>query len=383
MSSAHNSWGSRLYRGDVSYDIVGNQKRWYLISGVLALVSVFALVGIGLNFSLDFRGGSQYTVPSPSMTIAQAKDVIAQAAPDVKNPVITVQTTAKERDIIVKTTPIDAATSIKIQDGLAKAAGTTEQKVTVLSVSGSWGKQISDKAIQGLIIFVILVMIYLAIFFEWKMAIAAMVSLVHDILITVGIYALVGFEVSPATVVGILTILGYSLYDTVVVFDKVKENTKNLGQAGRNSVTYTQAANLAVNQTLVRSLNTSFVALLPVAALLFAGFVVGGAGVLQDLALALFVGIAVGTYSSITIATPVLADLKERETDLRNLAKKVEKNRADAGPAGLSSVQDRNPDAFNSEDDLSDDVSALAAPRGPRNQPVRDKNRSRPSGKKR
>jgi preprotein translocase subunit SecF len=383
MSS--NSWGNRLYNGDVSYDFVGKQKRWYAISGAILLVSVISLLTLGLKFSLDFRGGSQFTVPTNSVTSQQAQTTTSAF---VKDPTAQVQTGIGGRKIVVKTSPLDQPTQAKVREALAKDAGLADTtKVQVDSVSGSWGKEITNKAVQGLVIFVVLVMIYLAIFYEWKMALAAIVALAHDLVITVGVYSLVGFEVSPATVIGFLTILGYSLYDTVVVFDKVKENTKDIGQAGRVSLTFSQAANLAVNQTLIRSLNTSLIALLPVASLLFAGVLVGGAGVLQDLALALLVGIAAGTYSSIFIATPLFADLKEREPDMRELAKKARKSQADARGDRVP-VQDRIPAGgaggrvVETENGASR-ASVSDVPRGPRNQPVRDRGRNRPSGKKR
>jgi preprotein translocase subunit SecF len=193
--------------------------------------------------------------------------------------------------------------------------------MSVQFVGPSWGSQITSKAVEALITFMIVIVLYLTIAFEWKMAVAAFVALVHDLVIATGVYALTGFQVSPATVIGLLTILGYSLYDTVVVFDKVRENTAGL--LGGAKSTYSQAANLALNQTLVRSINTSLIALLPVAAILFVGGGLLGAGELKDLALVLFVGMLSGTYSSIFIATPVLADLKEREPQYKALAKRV------------------------------------------------------------
>ena len=210
----------------------------------------------------------------------------------------------------------------QVQDALVKKFGVTAQRRSSTQFIGpSWGKDISTKALRGPVFFLLGVVIFLSLYFEWKMAVAAMIALIHDLIITAGIYSLVGFEVTPATVIGFLTILGYSLYDTVVVFDKVRENTAGL--AGGSRMTYSQAANLAVNQTLVRSINTSIIALLPVAALLFVGAVLLGAGPLKDLALALFVGVAVGAYSSIFIATPLLAQLKEREPAMQALAKRV------------------------------------------------------------
>jgi preprotein translocase subunit SecF len=209
----------------------------------------------------------------------------------------------------------------KVVTALATEVGISPDAVDVQSVGSTWGSQITHKAITGLIVFLIAVILYLSFRFEWKMALAAIVALIHDIVITAGIYSLVGFEVSPSTVIALLTILGYSLYDTVVVFDKVRENT--VGLAGGSRMTYSQAANLAVNQTLVRSINTSIIALLPVAGLLIIGAGLLGAGSLKDLALALLVGLASGAYSSIFIATPMVADLKEREPTFQQLARRV------------------------------------------------------------
>jgi preprotein translocase subunit SecF len=380
MSKPDVSWGSRLYRGEVSYDFIGNQKRWYMISGSLLAVAVISLLTLSLNFSLDFRGGSQFTVVSPTLSAQQANSTVTSF---VKDPTVQTQTSLQGREVVVKTTPLTPTVQISIQNALAKEAGIKDPSaINVQTVSGSWGKDITNKAITGLIVFVILVMLYMAIFYEWKMAVAALVALVHDLVITAGIYALSGFQVSPATVIGFLTILGYSLYDTVVVFDKVKENTKGIGAVGKVGVSYTQAANLAVNQTLIRSLNTSLIAMMPVAALLFSGFLSGGAGVLQDLALALLVGIAVGTYSSIFIATPLMVDMKEREPDMRVLARKAAKS--GAAVAERVPTQERVAASVTVVDSDGPKSSAVAdGPRGPRNQPVRDRTKNRPSGKKR
>jgi preprotein translocase subunit SecF len=220
-----------------------------------------------------------------------------------------------------QTAPLTISQVQKVQDSLSRELGVNVNSINTQFVGPTWGSQISSKAIQALIAFLIVIVLYLTIAFEWKMASAAFVALVHDIVITIGVYALAGFQVSPATVIGLLTILGYSLYDTVVVFDKVRENTAGLMSGARS--TYSQAANLALNQTLVRSINTSLIALLPVAAILIAGTVLLGTGELSDLALVLFVGMLSGTYSSIFIATPVLADLKEREPQYKTLAKRV------------------------------------------------------------
>jgi len=221
----------------------------------------------------------------------------------------------------VQTPALSSAQTNTVENSLISHLGVNASKISVQFVGSSWGSQITDKAIEALIAFLIVIVLYLTIAFEWKMAVAAFVALIHDLVIATGVYALTAFQVSPATVIGLLTILGYSLYDTVVVFDKVRENTAGLLGGARS--TYSQAANLALNQTLVRSINTSLIALLPVAAILFVGGGLLGAGELKDLALVLFVGMLSGTYSSIFIATPVLADLKEREPQYQALAKRV------------------------------------------------------------
>jgi preprotein translocase subunit SecF len=268
-----------------------------------------------------------------------------------------------------------------VTEALAEACGVAaSEEISAQVIGPSWGEQITQKALTGLVVFLIAIVIYLSVMFEWRMAVGALVALFHDVFITVGIYALIGFEVTPATVIGVLTILGYSLYDTVVVFDKVKENTKGL--AGGSRMTYSEAANLAVNQTLVRSINTSIVGLLPVAALLFVGAYVLGAGTLKDLALALFVGIAVGTYSSILIATPVVAQLKEREPAMQALSKRVAARRVSRGETAPTASPSATPaeEPSGASEPSPGPVATQTKPRpssGPRNQPKRSKKRKR------
>jgi preprotein translocase subunit SecF len=231
-----------------------------------------------------------------------------------------------------------------VQDALAKKFQVAVESIDSQIIGPSWGKEITRKALYGLFGFLICVMLYLAMAFEPKMSIAAIVAVIHDVFITVGIYALVGFDVTPATVIGFLTILGYSLYDTVVVFDKIRENTRTITASSKS--TYSQATNLAVNQTLVRSFNTSLIALLPVASILFVGAGLLGAGTLKDLSLALFIGLAVGTYSSVFIAPPVLAQLREKEPAMIALAKRVNGRGAPAtivAPVLVSNGEHRGP----------------------------------------
>jgi preprotein translocase subunit SecF len=313
----------------------------------------------------------------------------------------------------VQTNTLTSQQTGTVESALISKLGATNMSTSF--VGASWGGQITTKAVQALIAFLVVIVLYLSIAFEWKMAVAAFVALIHDLVIATGVYALTGFQVSPATVIGLLTILGYSLYDTVVVFDKVRENTAGL--LGGARTTYSEAANLALNQTLVRSINTSLIALLPVAAILFVGGGLLGAGELKDLSLVLLVGMLSGTYSSIFIATPVLADLKEREPQYKALAKRVSVRAAGgrsakraAAKAGSRSVttaaQAPLPEQDADEVEVDPDYDAAAPPAselttsasrvpaarstpgtarpGPRQQPRRSGGsaRHRPAGKK-
>jgi preprotein translocase subunit SecF len=321
MMSRLGNVGGRLYRGEVSFDFVGRQKLWYTISGLILLLSLVGVFGRGLNFTVDFKGGSVITIPASSVSSISRVQSAVSTTGDGQGAIVQHVGSGSSATWQVQTGKLDYSQGLKVQSELAKELGVSQSKISVNFVGASWGSQISQKALQALIAFLIVIVIYLSIAFEWRMAVAALIALAHDIVITIGIYALAGFPVSPATVIGLLTILGYSLYDTVVVFDKVRENTAGLLGSARS--TYSQAANLALNQTLVRSINTSVIALLPVAAILFIGGGLLGAGELNDLALVLFVGMLSGTYSSIFIATPVLADLKERDPQYKALARRV------------------------------------------------------------
>jgi preprotein translocase subunit SecF len=310
--------GNALYEGKVSVDFVGRRWLWYSISGVIVLAAASGLFFKGLNLGIEFEGGVEYTVTVPHSQVTQDNaDKIREAVAgtgiaEAKSPIVT---TSGDQAIRIQTEAMSNDDSDKVSAAIAKAVNVNETKnISIQEVGASWGSQVRDRAITGLVVFLILVVLFIwAYFRQWKMSVGAMVALAHDLVITVGVYALSGFEVTPATVTGVLTILGFSLYDTVVVFDKVRENTKDLRQSRR---TYAELANLAVNQTLVRSINTSLVALLPVGALLYVGIFQLGSGALKDLALALFVGMAAGAYSSIFIATPLVAQLKSREKEV-------------------------------------------------------------------
>lgn len=344
--------GAKLYRGEVSYDFVGRKKLWYTISGLILILAAVGLFGRGLNLGIEFRGGAEFQVVSQVPGVDRAKAAADRVGID--NPIVTQLGNGTVR---VQTPELDETSRNSLVSELASEFSVAESEVRVQIVGPSWGSDITAKAINALLVFLVLVSLFLAVAFEWRMAIAALIALLHDVVITVGIYALTGFEVTPSTVIGVLTILGFSLYDTVVVFDKVKENTRNITRQNRFS--YSASANLALNQTLVRSINTSIVALLPVTALLVIGAGVLGAGTLRDLSLALFVGMLAGTYSSIAIATPVLAQLKEQEPEIKALAKRAS-NKARVAQSDGEAVA----------------TTAQVFETGPRNQPRR-KSRSK------
>ncbi|MFF2506792.1 protein translocase subunit SecF [Streptomyces sp. NPDC058067] len=367
--------GARLIRGEVGYDFIGKRKIWYGISILITITAIVGLAVRGLNMGIEFEGGAVFTTPKTSVSAGTAERS-AQAA---SGHAVIVQKLGTG-GLRIQISGVDTAKSDQIKADLAKDLSVPEAKINADLVGPSWGQTIAKKAWTGLIVFMILVVIYLAIAFEWRMAIAALVALIHDITITVGIYALVGFEVTVGTVIGLLTILGYSLYDTVVVFDSLKEQTKDITKQTR--FTYSEVANRSINGTLVRSINTTVVALLPVAGLLFIGGGFLGAGMLNDISLSLFVGLAAGAYSSIFIATPLVADLKERDPQIKALRKRVLAKRAAAAAAGPS---DDAPAAGDDHEDgdPSDDDAATAVV-GPRHQPAsRNRGRGRPSGKRR
>lgn len=316
-------FGNELYTGERSIDFVGRRRTWYLVSGVFLALAAIGLVWKGLVFGLEFRGGSEFRVSDVSSSAVagyegKAKDAVGSVESGVPASV----TKIGGGTVRVQTEKLSAAESADVRTALARAFATDEANVSASFIGPSWGASVSQKALQALLVFLTLVSLVMALYFRtWKMAAAGLVALLHDLLITVGIYALFGFEVTPASMIGFLTILGYSLYDTVVVFDKVRENTTDAMGNGRLS--YAQAANLAVNQTLVRSINTTVVALLPIASILVVGFTLLGPGTLLDLALALFIGISVGAYSSIFIATPLLVQLRRNEPAVKDLARRA------------------------------------------------------------
>ncbi len=336
-------WGNQLYTGETSYDFVGRRRTWYAIAAAVILLSIAALAFRGLNLGIEFTGGSEFRVSGAGEGVSElaAIDAVAVVVPESQ-----VEATVVGGDSVrVRTDQLDSEQTDDVRDALADAYEVPVTDVTSSFVGPSWGEDVSQRALQGLIIFLLLVSLVITAYFRtWKMAVAALVALLHDLVVTVGVYAAVGFEVTPASVIGFLTILGYSLYDTVVVFDKVRENTKDVLE--NPNQTYAGAANLAVNQTLVRSINTSVVALLPVGSILFIGSFLAGAGTLQDLSLALFVGIAAGTYSSVFIATPLLVHLRGSEEVIKTHARKVQerRERSPVAAGGAASPARAEPD---------------------------------------
>lgn len=320
--------GRNLYDGDVSINFVGRKWLWYALSAIVVAVSVYGLTVQKLNWGIEFEGGVEYRVAVGSAEATQENvETIREAVMDtgIANASAPIVNTSGSDNIRIQTEPLSNDEATQISEVIQDVAGVGPDAISQDDIGASWGQQVAERALTGLVVFLVLVILMIwAYFREWKMSVAAIVALAHDVIITVGVYALSGFEVTPATVTGVLTILGFSLYDTVVVFDKVRENTKNIEHSTQ---TYAEAANLAVNQTLVRSINTSVVAIIPVAALLYSGVVLLGAGALKDLALSLFVGMIAGVYSSVFIATPLLVQLKELEPGVKAGDQRARKRR--------------------------------------------------------
>ena len=326
--ASFSQFGNDLHTGKRSFNIVGRAKTWYLIAAAMILI---ALVGPqlrgGFVFGIEFTGGSEFVVSDVKF---QDQDPAAEAVGSVDPAAVPKISTVSTTGIRVQTDQLEPAESREVRAALAEAYQVPETQVTSSFIGPSWGADITGQALRGLLVFLALASIVMALYFRtWKMAIAAMVALVHDLILTAGLYGLAGFEITPAAVIGFLTILGYSLYDTVVVFDKIRENTTEDGPESRR--TFADSVNLAVNQTLVRSINTSVVAMLPVASILFIGAFALGAGTLRDIALALFIGILVGTYSTIFLAAPFYAQLRTMEPGIRKRDKKALALRAKAG----------------------------------------------------
>lgn len=379
--------GNDLYTGKKSFNFVGRRAVFYLISTILVLGAGGILVGKGLNFGIEFTGGTEFQVTLPADQVNQntadsLRDFVANTAFDTGDPIVNTQ---GDTSIVIQTAELSTAdantliTQIAEQTGIPAAQA--QDQVNVSAIGASLGAQLAKRAALGVAVFLFLVVLFIwAYSREWKMSVAGLVALFHDIIVTVGVYALSGFAVTPAAVTGLLAILGFSLYDTVVVFDKVRENTKNLRAS---KTTYAAAANLAVNQTLVRSVNTSIVALIPIGSILYVSATQLGASSLQDLALAQFVGMGVGVYSSIFLAPRILVQLKGSETDVK-MAEKRAKSRARAEAdryAAVPNFSEELPVAAGASDLDDDDDRADAPVAKPRNPEAMDRGRTVPQAR--
>ncbi len=323
--------GNDLYTGKRSVDFIGKRAIWFTIA-ILLVVAALAVplikgggnIGDGFKFGIQFRGGSEFQISganslNTNIGTAAVRSVVPSATIDI--------TTVGTDGVQVQTNQLTPAQTIKVTAALANTYGVNAKNITSSYIGATWGGDITQQAIIGLIVFVILAALFMAMYFRtWKMSMAAIISLAHDLIITAGVYALTGFEVTPATIIGFLTILGYSLYDTVVVFDKIRENTAELGD--ESTRTFGEAVNLAVNQTLVRSINTGVVAALPVAAILFIGSFILGADTLRDISLALLTGTLIGTYSTPFVASPLYATFRQGEAAIVKRDKRVRQLRS-------------------------------------------------------
>ncbi len=321
-----NGFAHRLYTGELSFDIVGRRRTWYTFTAVLLAVCILGIAIRGLNLGIEFSGGADFQAPT-AVTATTVDDVRGAVEkldlPD--NDELTV-TTIGDGNVRVQTRSLAVEEVAQVKQAIADQLGITVDDVAYSLIGASWGQQITQQAIIALLVFVGLVMLLIGFYFrDFKMSVAAILALFHDLLVTVGVYALVGFSVTPTTMIGVLTILGYSLYDTVVVFDKIRENVVDLTKTNH---TYARQANLAVNQVLIRSINTTVIGVLPVAALLFTGAFILQTGPLKDLGLALFVGMLAGAYSSLFIATPLLTDMRESEPEMKEHRARLERRAA-------------------------------------------------------
>jgi preprotein translocase subunit SecF len=306
----------RLSEGATTIDFIGRRSRAFIASGVVLVVAVVSLLFQGLDLGIDFKGGVVWEVPSAQLSIDQARTVLSSQNLDASSAKIQTLSGGADQRLRIQVADQTEQVRLEVRDQLAAAAGVQANEVSVASVSSSWGRSITEKAIRALVVFFVILSLFIAWRFEWRMAIGAFAAIIHDIVLTVGVYSLLGFEVSPATVVAFLTILGYSLYDTIVVFDKVRDTTARFAGA---RVAYADHVNVALNQVLFRSVNTTVTTLVPVVSMLIVGAQILGAVALRDFAVALTIGLVAGTYSSVFIAAPLVGVLKEREPKYRSL----------------------------------------------------------------
>ena len=369
------SFLNRLYTGTGGFDVMGKRKLLFAITALLVAIGIASIVLKGFTFGIDFQGGTKVGFPRGDASVTQVEDVFSEAIGKAPESVVVVGTGANST-VQIRSETLNTEQTEKLRNALfdkfqpkGDDGKPSKQAISDSAVSETWGGQITKKALIALAVFLVLVGIYITIRYEKFMAIAALGSLFLDLITTAGIYSLVGFEVTPATVIGLLTILGYSLYDTVIVFDKVEENTKGFEHTTRR--TFAEQANLAVNQTFMRSINTSLISLMPVASLMIVAVWLLGVGTLKDLALVMLIGIIVGTYSSIFFATPLMVSLRERTALVRNHTRRVLNRRERAGGAESAAAGDLAT--------VAADAAAVGSTPAPGARPVRP---NRPSGKR-
>lgn len=363
---------SRLYQGNTKIEFVGRRKLWLGLSAAMLAACALLLIFQGLNYGIEFEGGISITAPIADdgpladADIPEIESAIGEAlAPlEAGDAQIQVATSGTDRSVIVQSKEIaDPEAQQEAVNVVAEAVGSEIEETDSQRIGSKWGGEVTRKAINALIAFLVVVLLFMSWRFEWKMAVAAILAMFHDLLITAGVYSLVGFEVTPSTVIAILTILGYSLYDNVVVFDKVEENAALYAVSGK--MTYEDSVNLSMNDVFMRSLNTALSTLLPVAALLFVGAGLLGATTMKDLSLALFVGLLVGAYSSIFFATPILTYLKQNEPKYKNIREKAIRDAAKSdSAAGVSTAPTAAPTAVTTSTSTATSVSANRARAG-------------------
>lgn len=382
----HHNFFARLYTGTGAFEVVGRRRLWYGISGAIVAIAIASIVLRGFTFGIDFKGGTTVSFPRGDTTVSQVEDVFRHTLGADPETVVIVGNGAGAT-VQIRSETLSNDQTAKLRNALFDkfqpkgADGKPSKKaISDSAVSSTWGGQITKKAVIALVVFLVLVSLYITVRYERYMAISALTAMFFDVTVTAGVYSLVGFEVTPATVIGLLTILGFSLYDTVIVFDKVEENTHGFQHTTRR--TFAEQANLAVNQTFMRSINTSLISILPVSALLVVAVWLLGVGTLKDLALVQLVGIIVGTYSSIFFATPLLVSLRERTELVRTHTRRVGRRR-DSGSERAAEPADDKPQERMSTSEPVDRVTAPSKP-APGARPARQSGgrHARPAGKR-
>ncbi|MGB3662885.1 protein translocase subunit SecF, partial [Mycolicibacter algericus] len=379
---------SRLYTGTGAFEVIGKRRMWYAISGAMVAIAILSILIRGFTFGIDFAGGTKVSFPRGDTSVTQVEQVFRDTVGSSPESVVVVGN-GSSATVQVRAETLTNEQTDKLRDALFDAfqpvgpdGQPSKLAISDSAVSETWGGQITQKAVIALVVFLLLASLYITVRYEWYMTLAAMISMVFDVVVTAGVYSLVGFEVTPATVIGLLTILGFSIYDTVIVFDKVEENTHGFEHKTRR--TFAEEANLAVNQTFMRSINTSLISALPIMSLMVVAVWLLGVGTLQDLALVQLVGVVVGTYSSIYLATPLLVTLRERTELVQNHNRRVMRRRkAVAGSKTAPADDAADVDEGETTENAAVSTAATPAAPAPGAKPVRPTSRrtQRPTGK--